>query len=103
MQTRTREVLELSNTAQVPASPLVFPSRDGLKPASLAHAWALARERAQLDDFRFHDLRHTAASYLALSGGGRESPPWRDALPTPCSRPDGGPVARLVAGLLPGP
>lgn len=31
-------------------------------------AWELARERAGLEDFRFHDLRHTAASYLAMSG-----------------------------------
>ena len=31
-------------------------------------AWELARERAGLVDFKFHDLRHTAASYLAMSG-----------------------------------
>ncbi len=31
-------------------------------------AWRAARSRAGLDDVRFHDLRHSAASYLAMSG-----------------------------------
>ena len=31
-------------------------------------AWNVARKRAGLVDFRWHDLRHTAASYLAMSG-----------------------------------
>ncbi len=31
-------------------------------------AWDEAREAAELRDFKFHDLRHTAASYLAMSG-----------------------------------
>ncbi len=31
-------------------------------------AWTKALEGAELENFRFHDLRHTAASYLAMSG-----------------------------------
>ncbi len=31
-------------------------------------AWKEVKEAAGLSDFRFHDLRHTAASYLAMSG-----------------------------------
>ena len=30
--------------------------------------WYEALEKAKVKDFRFHDLRHTAASYLAMSG-----------------------------------
>ena len=31
-------------------------------------AWREAKEKADIEDFRFHDLRHTAASYLAMNG-----------------------------------
>ncbi len=31
-------------------------------------AWREARDKAKLEDFRFHDLRHTCASYLAMNG-----------------------------------
>ncbi len=31
-------------------------------------AWREARAKAKLDDFRFHDLRHSCASYLAMNG-----------------------------------
>lgn len=30
--------------------------------------WYKAMEDAELEDFRFHDLRHSAASYLAMNG-----------------------------------
>jgi integrase len=49
-------------------SELVFPRYDGLRPKSIRAAWDSAIVEAGIKDFRFHDLRHTAASYLAMSG-----------------------------------
>lgn len=42
----------------------VFPDQ----PGTIQKAWEAARAEAKLEDFRFHDLRHSAASYLAMSG-----------------------------------
>ena len=48
---------------------LVFPSpRDPTKPWSPRAPWNKALAIADLKDFRFHDLRHSAASYLAMNG-----------------------------------
>ncbi len=46
---------------------LVFPAPGG-KATFPRKAWERALRKARIDDFRFHDLRHTAASYLAMSG-----------------------------------
>jgi integrase len=50
------------------AAALVFPDPTGTKPCSIREAWEYAVKRAEIADFRFHDLRHSAASYLAMSG-----------------------------------
>ncbi len=48
---------------------LVFPREDGKAPIDLRKTFARTAAKAGLDEkFRFHDLRHTAASYLAMSG-----------------------------------
>ncbi len=47
---------------------LLFPGSDPTKPVDLKKPWTTAVRKAKLADFRFHDLRHTAASYLAMNG-----------------------------------
>jgi len=49
-------------------SPYVFPSRNGQKPAHIRNAWDKAIKKAEIEDFHFHDLRHSTASYLAMNG-----------------------------------
>lgn len=46
----------------------LFPRADGLEPIDIRTAWEGARDMAGLVDFRFHDLRHSTASYLAMKG-----------------------------------
>ncbi len=46
----------------------IFPRSDGRRPIDIRKAWENARTRAGVIDFRFHDLRHSAASYLAMNG-----------------------------------
>jgi integrase len=52
---------------------LLFPSKENRlqklqKPIDLRTPWEAALKKADIRDFRFHDLRHSAASYLAMNG-----------------------------------
>jgi integrase len=40
----------------------------GERPVDIRRPWNEAAAKANLKDFRFHDLRHSAASYLAMNG-----------------------------------
>ena len=61
---------ELKKLRAVPRidTDLVFSRKDGLKPLEMKKHWLKAFQEAELQDFKFHDLRHTAASYLAMNG-----------------------------------
>ena len=48
-------------------SALVFPGKDSTRSVD-TRAFENAVKRSGIVNFRFHDLRHTAASYLAMSG-----------------------------------
>ncbi len=48
---------------------LLFPSRkDPSKPLNVHSIWRATVKRAGIEAFRFHDLRHSCASYLAMNG-----------------------------------
>ena len=48
---------------------LVFASSvNPKKPFEFRTAWETAMKNAKIEDFRFHDLRHSTASYLAMNG-----------------------------------
>ena len=46
----------------------VFPSQKLNNHTDIRTAWERALQDADIKNFRFHDLRHSAASYLAMSG-----------------------------------
>jgi len=65
---RSLEVIKgLSKTRRIDTRYL-FPNEDGKKPIEIRLPWGEAVKKSKLKNFRFHDLRHSAASYLAMSG-----------------------------------
>ena len=59
---------ELKAVRQVGDS-LVFPSKKiPTQPFEFRKHWFKALGEAGIEDFRFHDLRHTAASYMVMNG-----------------------------------
>ena len=59
---------EFSSQSRLPRPAIVFPNRRGDGPWSYRESFGAACKAAQVVDFRWHDLRHSAASALLLSG-----------------------------------
>ena len=68
---KAHELLLAHATTRCLGATLLWPSEnEGYthQPKDMRKAWEAALEAAKLEDFHFHDLRHSAASYLAMSG-----------------------------------
>ena len=63
-----KNIIEDLYNNRKPRDVYVFPSHDGEKPFDIMRSWRAAIKRAGIENFRFHDLRHTTASYLAMQG-----------------------------------
>jgi integrase len=67
--TKNGEARGVPLTDQVLAALNALPRADPrVFPFDLTKAWRAAMTRAEISNFRWHDLRHSAASYLAKSG-----------------------------------
>ena len=65
---RARELLrELSKVRRLDTD-LLFPGRNPKKPVFIRTPWLEAVKAAGIEDLKFHDLRHSAASYMLMSG-----------------------------------
>lgn len=63
------EMMRERHAARTLATDLIFPSPyDPKRHWESQGSWKIALEKANITDFRFHDLRHSAASYLAMNG-----------------------------------
>ncbi len=60
-------IKELANS-RPPDCDWVFPGNDRKAPVDIRTPWENALKRAGISDFKFHDLRHSCASYLAMDG-----------------------------------
>lgn len=62
------EVLKEHSKVRQLKSNYVFPRKDGKAPLDIRKKWDKAVLNSGIKDFHFHDLRHTAASNLAMCG-----------------------------------
>ena len=66
---KAREQLLSHRKIHYLGSNLIFPSKHNRdNPMDLRTPWEAVLKEAEISEFRFHDLRHSAASYLAMNG-----------------------------------
>ena len=68
LASRALELLREHGKVRQLGNDLVFPGRKLSKPFDPSNAFETSVKRAKIEDFHFHDLRHSAASELAMGG-----------------------------------
>ncbi len=63
-----RKMKSHEKVASLRGDDFVFKNKTGYAPFYYRKVWCEIRNEAKLGDFRFHDLRHLAASHLAMAG-----------------------------------
>jgi len=62
------EVLKKHNAIRRIDTNFIFYGNKPNSPYFIRNIWSELMARAEIEDFKFHDLRHSAASYLAMNG-----------------------------------
>lgn len=68
LNTEAVDALKRWRPRAAPDDALVFPSAEGGRLNNIAKSWAGIIEAADLEGFRFHDMRHSFASRLVMAG-----------------------------------
>ena len=62
------QVIESQWIKDAKSTDQVFPLADDCTPDNISKGFAVVCRRLQIEDFHFHDLRHTAASWMRIRG-----------------------------------